>query len=224
MRTDHGGGVPDSTTFAQTLSELKREGSSLLVVGQASDAAHEAACRRLLGVDGDEPRHRLFVLTDAADGCAAIPADPAEGGTTTVVVQGDGGRTSPVPDHASLTTVEGELLGQLGSTALGAVDELEADHDGFDPAEFRFCFDSVRPLLSDHRSETVFRLLHMLTSRVRQSDGMGHFHLRLDHENDYVRLLEPLFDAVVEVRSGEETIEQRWHLRDREVTSDWVEL
>jgi len=224
MRTEHGGGVPDSTTFAQTLSELKREGSNLLVVGQAPGTAHEAACRRLLGAEGGEPRHRLFVLTAEADGCAAIPDGPVGDGTTTVVVQGEGGPHDPLPAHAAVTRVESDLLGQLGSSALAAIDDLADEHEGFDPAELRFCLDSVRPLLEAHRSETVFRLLHMLTSRVRQDDGMGHFHLRLDHGNDYVRLLEPLFDAVVEVRATDGAVEQRWHLRDREVTSEWLTL
>jgi hypothetical protein len=43
-----------------------------------------------------------------------------------------------------------------------------------------------------------------------------------------VRLLEPLFDAVVEVRrtedGDEERLEQRWHLRDRDAESGWIEI
>ncbi len=222
MRTDHGSGVPDSATFAQTLSELKRTGSNLLLVGESRSAAHRTACRRLMGFDGDDARQRVYVLTRGAEGCAAVP-ESVPAGATYLVRHEDADPPDPVAPTVEETVVDNDLLSALGTTVLETVDDIEAD-TSLDPGELRLCLDSVRPLLQQHRSETVFRLLHMVTSRVRQSDGMGHFHLRLDHENDYVRLLEPLFDATVEVRVDDGSVEQRWHLRDSEVTSDWLEL
>jgi hypothetical protein len=53
---------------------------------------------------------------------------------------------------------------------------------------------------------------------------MGHFHLRVDHDSDHVRLLEPLFDAVVEVRRTDTGRQQRWHLRDKGLESDWLDI
>lgn len=225
MRTDHGSGVPDSATFAQTLSELKRKGSNLLLVGESESAAHRTACRRLMGFDGDDPRRRVYVLTRGAEGCAAVPesASTASVGSTHLVRHEDADAPEPIAPTVEEAVVDNDLLSALGTTVLGTVDGIE-DETQLDPGELRLCLDSVRPLLQHHRSETVFRLLHMVTSRVRQSTGMGHFHLRLDHENDYVRLLEPLFDATVEVRVDDGAVEQRWHLRDSEVTSDWLEL
>jgi hypothetical protein len=224
MRTEHGGGVPDSATFAQTLSELKREGSNLLLVGQTGCPAHRVACRRFMGYEGEDDRHRVFVMTRDAEQCAELPAEAAVDGSTTVVRHADSEVGRPLPPTAEDLVVDSDLLSALGTTVLEAVDDIEAATDDLEPSELRLCLDSVRPLLQQHRSETVFRLLHMVTSRVRQSNGMGHFHLRLDHDNDYVRLLEPLFDAIVEIREAEGTVEQRWHLRDSEVTSDWLEF
>jgi len=222
MRTDHGSGVPDSATFAQTLSELKRNGSNLLLVGESESAAHRTACRRLMGFDGEDPRQRVYVLTRGAEGCAALP-ESVQSGSTFLVRHEDAAPPDPIAPTVAETVVDNDLLSALGTTVLETVDGIEDETD-LDPGELRLCLDSVRPLLQQHRSETVFRLLHMVTSRVRQSTGMGHFHLRLDHENDYVRLLEPLFDAIVEVRVTDGSVEQRWHLRDSEVTSDWLEL
>jgi hypothetical protein len=219
MRTDHGSGVPDSATFAQTLSELKRNGSNLLLVGETHAAAHRAACRRLMGFDGDDPRRRVYVRTRGAEGVSAPPEDRDE---TTVIVRHESVDPGTTGDAEQLV-VESDLLSAMGTTVLETVDDIE-DDGGLDPGELRLCLDSVRPLLQQHRSETVFRLLHMVTSRVRQSDGMGHFHLPLSNDNDYVRLLEPLFDAIVEVRTDGDDVEQRWHLRDSEVTSDWLAL
>ena len=222
MRTDHGSGVPDSATFAQRLSELKRTGSNLLLVGETGAAAHRTACRRLMGFDGEDARQRVYVLTRDAEGCADLPGS-ASSGSTALVRHGGVEIAEPLSPTAEERVVDSDLLSALGTTVLGTIDDIE-DEAELDPGELRLCLDSVRPLLQHHRSETVFRLLHMVTSRVRQSTGMGHFHLRLDHENDYVRLLEPLFDAIVEVRVESSAVEQRWHLRDSEVTSDWIEL
>ncbi|MCT9096608.1 hypothetical protein [Haloarchaeobius sp. HME9146] len=226
MRTEHGGGVPESTAFAQTLSALKEDGSSILLVGRTSSQAHKGACRRLMGDDGDEPRQRLYVYTLDNESCGHGP-DATTVGSTKLVSQvtEDGTSSSPaVGPDVDETIVRPELLSTLGTEVIDAIDDLAEDDPT--PGELRLCFDSVTPLLREHKSQNVFRLLHMVTSRIRQEQGMGHFHLPLDRDSDYVRLLEPLFDAVVEVRRDEETetLEQRWHLRDRDADSGWIPL
>ena len=229
MRTDHGGGVPGSTTFAQTLSALKREGSSILLVGRTSATAHRAACRRLMG-DSEEPRQRLYVFTTGTETCGRGPSTDQRGETRVLSQENEAGvAASPkgLPDDVTEAVVGPQLLSTLGTAIIDDLDDMESEHE-LDPGELRLCFDSVTPLLREHKSQNVFRLLHMVTSRTRQADGMGHFHLPLDRDSDYVRLLEPLFDAVVEVRrteeDDEERLEQRWHLRDRDADSGWIEI
>ncbi|WP_267639433.1 DUF7504 family protein [Haloarchaeobius amylolyticus] len=226
MRTEHGGGVPESTAFAQSLSALKEDGSSILLVGRTSSQAHKGACRRLMGADGEEPRQRLYVYTLGNESCGHAPASEAAG-TTRLVSQTDevGDSTAPsVGPDVEEALVGPELLSTLGTEVIDAIEDLSEDDVA--PAELRLCFDSVTPLLREHKSQNVFRLLHMITSRIRQEQGMSHFHLPLDRDSDYVRLLEPLFDAVVEVRRDDDTdtLEQRWHLRDRDADSGWIPL
>jgi len=218
MGTDFGG-TPDRSAFARTLSDLKREGSNILLVGKESEGGHENVCRRLLGEDDDTPRHRLFVLTRDGDGCTATPAT-SDVGPVRVVRQA--GAPTVEGDQVLTSTVDSEFVSALGLDFLEVVDEIVAESDGLEPAQLRVCFDSIRPLVERHRSETVFRLLHMMTARIREENGMGHFHLRRSRDDEIVRLLDPLFDAVVEVRTTDGTVEQRWHLRDGDVTSDWI--
>lgn len=215
MRSEFGGGMPDGSAFSQALATLKRTGSNVLVVGADGADPHEAVCQRLLGADA--PRSRLVVRTDPAGTCGWLP--PAEDeGTTRVVSDGD-----PDCPHDA-TVVESDLLGQLGQEVARTIDGLAESHDGLEPAELRVCVDALGPLFAEHDPETVFRLVHVLTARVRDIKGMGHFHIRVDGDDDHVRLLEPLFDAVVEVRDGDGVQEHRWRLLDQDIDSQWIEL
>ncbi|SNZ04533.1 hypothetical protein SAMN06269185_0593 [Natronoarchaeum philippinense] len=205
------GGVPESTAFSQQLSELKREGCNLLVVGQHSGGGHSGACRHLLG-DDCAGRRRLFTFTQGKRVCGCSRDDIDGDGREIVRFDPDAGGAA------------GDELGALGTDIVDAADALEADADGFEPAELRVCVDSLGPLFVEHDPERLFKLLHVVTARVRQADGMGHYHLRVDRDSDHVHLLEPLFDAVVEVRDGDDGAEQRWHLRSGDVSTDWLTL
>jgi len=207
---DGPGGVPESTTFSQELSDLKREGSNLLVVGERSGDGHSVACRHLVG-DDCAGRRRLFAFAQGRSVCSCA------------VDRLDGDGREIVRHDADDPDGSGDLSA-LGSEIVDGVDALEAAADGFEPAELRLCFDSLGPLFVDHDPERLFKLLHVVTSRVRQVDGMGHYHLRVDRDSDHVHLLEPLFDAVVEVRDADGGAEQRWHLRSSDVSTDWLEL
>jgi hypothetical protein len=223
MRTEYGGGAPQSASFSQALSTLKREGSNMLVVGTDCVDAHVSACDRLLG-DDEPDRRRLFVIVDRDDTrpCGHRPTDETES-YSRVVARNLEGELSIELDLPT-TTVETRLLSTLGSEINAVIDEFDREAGGLEPAEFRLCFDSLGPLFQRHDSQTLFRLLHIVTARVRQVNGMGHFHLEVDHDSQHVRLLEPLFDAVVEVRRTETGRQQRWHIRDKGLESDWLDI
>lgn len=215
MRSEFGGGQPDGSAFSQALATLKRTGSNVIVVGADCADPHEAVCERLLGAGA--PRSRLVVRTDPDGTCGWLP--PVDGeGSTRVVSHGE-----PRSDHAA-TVVDSGLLGPLGQAVAAELDDLAGEHDGLEPAELRVCLDSLGPLFAEHDPETVFRLVHVLTARVRDVQGMGHFHIRVDGDDDHVKLLEPLFDAVVEVRDDDGAREHRWRLLDQDIDSQWIEL
>lgn len=222
MPTDGNSGVHESTALARRLEGLRRRGSGLLLVGDPDDA-HAAACRRLLGARAGGGRRRLLVVVGGNRPCEVLASDAGTGVDHTRVVRLDPSAPGATDgETAGDSAADAGALRSLGTEIAVAVDEM-ADA-GVTPAEFRLCFDSPSPLLRDGDPEAVFRLLHVVAARVRQADGMGHFHLRAGLESDAAALLRPLFDAVVEVREDGGVLQQRWHLRHGDGASEWLSI
>ncbi|AGN00242.1 hypothetical protein L593_01445 [Salinarchaeum sp. Harcht-Bsk1] len=214
MRSEQAGGTQDGSAFSEALATLKRNGSNVVVVGAEDRTAHERVCQRLLGTDA--PRTRLVVRTTPGGTCGWLPPTDADG-ETHLITYGDPG------EERDATIVDSDLLGPLGQAVADKIDAVTAG-EGPEPAEFRVCLDALGPLFAEHDPETVFRLVHVVTARVRDVNGMGHFHLRLAPDDDHIKLLEPLFDAVVEVRTTGAGAQHRWRLLDKNVDSQWIEL
>lgn len=232
MVTDTGRGAAETATFTRALASLKRRGSNLLVVGAGNDRTHADACRRLLG-DDETDRRRLFVFTDRS-GCSVD--DETTSGTGTRVVEyatRTRGAAAAQPSETAGSAAGPQAPGRrevvddlpsLGRAVGEAVADFEDDTAGMAPAQLRLCVDSLRPLLDEHDEQAVFRFLHAMTGDVRAVRGMGHYHLPVAYDDATVRTLAPLFDAVVEIRSQGADAQQRWHLREAGVTTDWLGL
>lgn len=212
-----------TAAFTRSLASLKREGSNLLVVGAGSDEAHGELCTRLLG-DTVGDRRRAFVSTERG-GC--VPAEyrrgDAERLSYELATRSAAAAASPSsgPDLPSATVRD---LSSLGEAIARTIDEIDTEVGGLAPAQFRLCLDSLRPLLEEHTEKQLFRFLHAVANDVRAADGMAHYHLPLAYDTSTVRTLEPLFDAVIEVRDGEDGPQQRWHLTEDAVETDWLPL
>ncbi|WP_226006304.1 DUF7504 family protein [Natrinema salinisoli] len=219
MEDERGGVVPDRASFTRTLGTLKQEGSNILLVGAAA-GTHETACHQLLGADERDSRYRLFVTAGDDRTTARDGDDVATDRVRTI----DSREVLEIGTATDETETDRPSLGTLGIEIVETINDFDDSADGFSPSELRVCVDSLVPLLQTYDTETVFRLLHMTTARVDQANGMGHYHLPLDPDHDAVNLLEPMFDAVVTVRSRNGTDEQRWYLRETDTTTDWLEL
>ncbi|TYT61581.1 DUF7504 family protein [Natrialba swarupiae] len=205
----------ERTTFAQTLNTLKHTGSNLLLVGRGG-GAHGTACRRLRGESRGESRYRVFVTDDAR--CCYHDHEAEDVTTAIVEYSGPSSSDSGVGDGSE------EALCQLVTDVIDTVEEFEDEADGFEPSELRVCVDSLVPLLQQYDTEDVFRFVHVTTARIEQARGMGHYHLPVSRDHDAISLLEPMFDAVVSLRTRENVHEQQWHLRDQGTTTDWIQL
>lgn len=236
-------GSPEATVrFRHRLSQLKRNGSNILLVGTDALAA---TCERLLGEAGAGPRYRLFVTTDAGAEVArkkltAVDPRPdhdaaavvnwrthVRGGATTDDdgdFQMQGASRSRNGDGPLLrnVTVESDDLRDLGVAIDDTVEAFEATVEHVSPAELRLCFDSLTPLVTDYEDRDARRFLLGVTETVDRVDGMGHYHLPADYDSETVASVSPLFDAVVDVRPVDDGVEQRWHLDD--ITTDWLPL
>ncbi|MFC3958264.1 DUF7504 family protein [Halovivax cerinus] len=216
MGSELGVGVPESTSFAQALGTLKRNGSNVLLVGEPVATTHEHVCDTFLG-SNDSAQRRIVVSTDRT----RIPRDGST--DTDYLVLDPESSASALDLSPSESITELSVLGMVGREFVNRVDELDR-LDDLDPATLRVCVNAVDELLERHDSEVVFRLLHVITTRTRRSRGMGHYHLPIDRESEAVRLFEPLFDAVVCLRTIGGELEHRWHLRDGETSTDWIPL
>lgn len=220
MGSELGVGVPESTSFAQALGALKREGSNVLLVGEGTKSSHRHLCDRFLG-STESAQQRIVVTTDGGrieherSGCGAEQ--------THYILLRDEAASSVVEPNGVRSVAEHSVLGMVGREFVERVDDLESQVE-LVPSALRVCVDSIADLLERYESELVFRLLHVLTTRTRRSRGMGHYHLPIDRTAEAVRLFEPLFDAVVSLRSAPDGPEHRWHLRDREAPTDWIPL
>jgi hypothetical protein len=221
----------ETTALVQELDALKQRGSNLLVVGSRMPVAHNEACQQFLGEPTAQARRRLFVLAEPctpvserfrsgtplpADRHSVIRYDATSRNAAAVATSP---QSAPIPTQQ----VDGDL-GSLGLAISEAVTEFEVRSGGLTSAELRLCFDSLTPLVSEHEPEILFRFLHLLTHRVRSVEGMAHYHLSIERSNRTVALLEPLFDAVIELCLRNGALHQRWYLRDSGLTTGWLQL
>ncbi|WP_254523526.1 DUF7504 family protein [Natrinema caseinilyticum] len=224
MDDERGGLVSTDVTFARTLDTLRQQGCNILLVGAEAPDAHERVCERLLGAPECDSRYRLFVRGDETQVSCGDPRGETTERVRTIEYSTRGLETDGRPELESAADGGHPSPGMIGIEIVEAVDELAETAGGFEPADLRICVDSLVSLLQDHDAETVFRLLHVLTSRVEQARGMAHYHLPVTQDHDAVNLFEPMFDAIVTVRSRDGCSEQQWYLRETDTTSDWLEL
>jgi len=226
----------DRSAFVSKLRELKRSGSSLLVVGNVPDSAAVDACHWMLGDETVTERRRLFVSTkpDApriSDRLSASP-DRLDPETTAIVSWTAASRSAataspsepPQPPSEGIEPirVESGQLSELGVAIAREVEAFEEAADGLSPSELRVCFDSLVPLSAACENAALFRFLHVLIGRIRSAGAMAHFHFPVAHDSRQVRELVPLFDATIELRIADGRTQQRWHLREENLSSGWL--
>jgi hypothetical protein len=218
-----------AASFAKALASLKRRGSNLLLVGPAYESAHLPASRRLMG-DADSARERLLVLTDHDAAREARLPDEAEPVRTVEhrsLTRGAAARPAPSPSPLSVSGPDGEPHDPLVALGNDVADEIEAADrraGGLEPGQLRVCVDSLAPIVEEHDRQRVVAFLHAMTSDVDRVNGMGHYHLPVPADAEVIGFLEPLFDAIIEVRVGPDGPQQRWKLTDGSGSTDWLPL
>lgn len=187
---------------------------------QCGDLTHRSATAAS-GTNSGSP----FVGSPA--GVSDVSLTPSASNQPTANVDSDGVDGSGFDfgrERADASVVVEGSVAELGVEIAGAIDQFDAVAGGLAPAELRVAFDCVAPLLSTYDEQTVFRFLHVFANNVKLVGGMGHVRLPKPLESETTRLLEPLFDAVVELRLDGTEAQQRWHFRDADVTSEWLPL
>ncbi|MFC7204023.1 hypothetical protein ACFQJC_10890 [Haloferax namakaokahaiae] len=219
-----------ASNFQAGLEALKRRGSALLVVGSVPTEMYSRASAQMLGAP-DEPRRRLLVVnkTTAVEQRLESSIKRSAEWTRTIRYSAHARSSvaassfsSPLPT-ATERHVDGGL-GKLGAEISGDIEDFATLSQCLSPAELRVAFDCLPSLLSEYELNQVFRFLHVVTSHVRAHHGMIHVWSPGDRTSEVNRMLEPLFDAVVELSVEGSEPRQRWHLKDANVSSGWFPL
>ena len=212
------------------LSTLKSHGSNLLVVGAVGPDIHQRVCHRFLGDDTFAPRQRLFVLTgaDQHTGIKQYLTRPHSPTVSTWVINYSPDTRAASHDtslDAELTIsaeVEPENFPELKTAVTNSIADIQDHKENLSPAELRICVDSLLPLIDEHGREAVARLVYPVAQQIRAAQGMGHFHLPVTPELTIVKEFEPMFEATIELRMDQGLPQQRWHLRDLNMMSEWL--
>lgn len=236
----------DLAAFQSRLRRLKREGCNLLVVGDAPRELFMRASASMLG-DADARRWRVFGRTDATpesvrDRLPAASVAPRPQSETTKIVSypiasqrttETAGTTGHVPE----VTVSDVCLPGFRSELLAALEEFSTRSHR--PAAVRLSVDSLAPLLDRYDREVVRQFLRTVTDRVHDWNAMAHYVLPVAYDSDQCQRLVDEFDAVVELRTTSERVdeqsssddspqayraEERWHLPELAATMPWVSL
>jgi hypothetical protein len=172
------------------------DGSSLLVTGNVG-AGREAALDVLDDISGSETV--VFISTN--DGAASAVDWFAERGVDTTVRLGivdASGSSTPVPEGLPVERLgsPGDLTGMsLGFAKLAQRFEQAGSGD-----RIRVGLVSVSTLLMYADVQTVFRFLHVFTSRIRSGGLLGVFTLEPGmHDDQTVNTVRAIFDSEARV-------------------------
>jgi hypothetical protein len=144
-------------------------GTNVLVVGETDGAALEFAVSRLLAAGGPV----TVVSTDLpAASVAAVPvADPPDGASLHVVDCTEEA-SAAVPDGPAVETTVAVEPGDLPS--VGEATAAALDGDGT-PPPVGVCLDSLSSLVTRSSVQQVYKLLYVLSRRVRSRDAVAFY-------------------------------------------------
>ncbi len=210
-----------------TLAPLKRAGSTILVVGDVPERIVERASATLLG-DPAVNRRALFGFygrnASSADRRLEIAGFPAE--QSVVLDGGEATRSATAATQRPLDT--GPPVERIGddfeSLCDAMTDRIASFDDGVDAADVRVCVDTIEPVVAGDGPDDVVDVLEPFCAAVRDASAITHVVLQRASDDRAVRSLEPLFDAVIELRPGNGSPEQRWRLPETGYDTGWFAL
>jgi hypothetical protein len=232
MTTPEEGNASDrksASIFRDTLSELKQQGGNLLVIGSTHENVHRQVCTQMLGDETAAPRRRLVVLSGSNNHTAINSFSTVQQQSSSIRVIESSTRSRSAVSHEQSEqsqflktyTTTGQLS-ELEEIIFTFITRYETLTDGLAPAELRVCFDSLLTIVKNYDYGTMTRFLRGVTEKIRRFGGLGHFHLPVARETDIIADLTSFFDILVELRVDEKTPQQRWHLCDSGVESEWL--
>lgn len=197
-------------TEAATLDDLV-DVSNVLLLGPSVGESVDAGCKHLLTAgDGDALLVVSFMLSPEefvdqwTDRVGDLPADLVVVATSDAFNQP--GEAEDLPESVTV-----EYLSSPGDlTGIGMVISkyLERWHEH--DRGMSVCFDSLTTLLQYAESRSVYRFLHLITTRLASADARAHFHLDPGTQDEQtVSTITSTFQAVAELDGDEWDVRRR---------------
>lgn len=194
----------------EALDELT-DVSNVLLLGPSVGETVDAGCKRLLAIEEDDALLVVsFMLSPQEwvrqwnDRVGELPED-------LVIVATSDAFNQPGDDHDLPDAVTVEYLSSPGDlTGIGMVVSkyLERWHEK--DRGMSVCFDSLTTLLQYAETRSVYRFLHLITTRLSGAGARAHFHLDPNTQDDQtVSTITSTFQAVAKHDDGE------WDVRKR---------
>ncbi|MFB6253399.1 MAG: hypothetical protein ABEI06_02190 [Halobacteriaceae archaeon] len=227
-----------SDQLSDELQTLKRTGANLLVV--SAEPEEKQICSQLLGAK-ERTRRCLFVPTtvgvnDILDRYRNQQQTKEFFGIININTNSSLRVSSdPENDMLNMSFPSAEIDSDQPwyteiqeMTDLPAITEAVQTHlEHFqqqkpNSSEVRFCLESIDPYVDALEEEALFRFLLLLTASIRNINGIGHHHVSTAVPYQTRKLIQPLYDATIEVKRETGHLRQRWRLHDAGIETHWM--
>lgn len=203
------------TTVAESLDDGTR---NVLLLAPSMDSHAEDGCADLLSVVRPSEADVLYVtFTRSPD--QRLSEWQRHFGNERPAKLGFVNVDDPTRSAAAATETGGGPGGEItirGVSSPGNLTDLGIQISSFlsawdaDGHRTVLCFDSLTTLLQYADLPRIFRFLHVLTGRVRSSDGFAHYHLDPSaHDERTLNTLKTLFDGIVQWDGEGWTVKKR---------------
>lgn len=224
--------------FADELMRLKQRGCCILVTGSVSERVRTIQSRALFG-SITEDRQRVFALTDATpsetveylpDGLTLEHSDVTVLDYTETVRDTTGIDPSSLQPYPStdLSKTETPATETASMTGLGETlyDSIATTiQDDLSPGELRVGVATLNALIAIDGLPSTCAFVDAVRTHMLATHGMGHVHFPGALDDDTLAALRPVVDIHLELRvSQQHPPEQRWHLVDEDITTNWIQL
>lgn len=210
---------------------LHRDGRNVLVISDGQGGP--SACKRLNGGE-DRDYHTVFLstmpdLAEILDRHRPRSTDSSKFGVVDIPLSVRDAVAAPA--HLGGTTTPTESwytrIDELSSTEVLAEVEAHIDRVAADAlaGKFRFCLDSLEPLVEAFDSAELYDFIETINDLVRDADGLGHAHVSPFLNPAVMAPVLEKYDALIKLRTtGAGTVEQRWCVTNSVDTTDWFPL
>lgn len=198
--------------FAKRLEQFKHTGCSILITGNADSYLFN---QQLTQAFGGSDRKQVLVAADAEAPTRVFSDDISPSAASVEIIGGQHVR------HAVSSSPSNQLE-KLSSDVLNTVHRYDDRWDLSDN-DLRVGVEAVDQLSDKADQQTVKRFIRSLSQTVEFVNGTLYCQFRGVPERAGYLIDSGLFDARIELRKNTHA-QQRWHLFEDDITTDWVKM